>query len=166
MITKYVKKIIVMEVVVVQKDTLKNPEDSKAVWDVGSMKDVPTNTQRKTEQWEINRAVANVSLKHENEKIMLKEEMDNLRLIITNLETHIKSLMIESTKHSEANKEIEIIKEVVSEKIQEKDYVGKELQNVDIEVSNKDEAWLHCDICLYKCKTEKTISKHMNTTQN
>ena len=33
--------------VVLPKDTLKNAEDSKVVWDVGSMKDVPTNTQRK-----------------------------------------------------------------------------------------------------------------------
>ena len=89
--------------------------------------------------------------------------MDNLRLIITNLDKQIKSLIIETTEHSEANKEIEFIKEVVSEKTQEKDYVGKEQNNVNKEVSNKDEAWLYCDICFYKCKAEKTIYKHMNT---
>ena len=47
MITKYVKTIILMEVVQ-PKDILNNAEDSKAIWDVGSMKYVPTNTQRKT----------------------------------------------------------------------------------------------------------------------
>ena len=68
-----------------------------------------------------------------------------------------------TTEHGESNKEIEIIKEVVSEKTPEKEYVGIELENVDVEVNNCEEAWLHCNICVYKCKTEKTIYKHMNT---
>ena len=41
--------------------------------------------------------------------------------------------------------------------------MGKELEHIDVEVSNKEEPWLHCDICMYKCKTEKTLYKHMNT---
>ena len=26
-----------------------------------------------------------------------------------------------------------------------------------------DEHWLHCDMCEYKCKTNKTMLKHLNT---
>ena len=39
--------------------------------------------------------------------------------------------------------------------------MGKELENVY--VNNCEEAWLHCNICVYKCKTEKNMYKHMNT---
>ena len=68
-----------------------------------------------------------------------------------------------TTEHGKANKEKLIIKEVVSVNTPEKDYAGKELENVDVEVNNCEEAWLHCDICVYKCKTEKNMYKHMNT---
>ena len=108
-----------------------------------------TEKNNSTDQYEINRAEASVSIKLENQINMFKEEMDNMQ--------HITSLTKETTEHSEANKEIEIIKELVSDKTQEKEYFGKELENVDEEVSNKEEAWLHCVICVYKCKTEKTI---------
>ena len=46
MITKFVKKVIVIEVNA-PKDTLKNAEDSRAIWNVGLMKVVPTNTHIK-----------------------------------------------------------------------------------------------------------------------
>ena len=39
-----------------------------------------------TYQCEVNSAVASVSVKHENEINLLKEEMENTRLIITNFE--------------------------------------------------------------------------------
>ena len=116
-----------------------------------------------TDQGEINRAVASVSMKHENEIKMFKEEIDNMKLIITSMGKQITSLMKETTEHSEANKEIEIVKEVESDKTKVKDSMGKELEHIDVEVSNKEEAWLHCDICMYKCKTENNLSKHMNT---
>ena len=101
-----------------------------------------------------------------------------MRLTIANLAYHITFLMQDKTEHSEANKEIEIIKEVGPEKTQEKYDLGWEVENIDLEVSNidmekvesvvkevnkKEEKQLNCDICVYKCKTEKTLSKHMNT---
>ena len=32
----------------------------------------------------------------------------------------------------------------------------------DVISQDPTESWLHCEICIYKCKREKTMAKHMN----
>ena len=71
----------------------------------------------------------------------------------------------DKTEHTEANKEIEIIKKVLPEKTQKKYDLGRKVENIDLEVSNidiekvksvveevnkKEEKQLNCDICVYK----------------
>ena len=111
------------------KDIPKN-----AVEDVCFRKVVPSNTQRKITQEtkkKLTKAVANVSIKPEKEIKVLQEEMDNMRLIITNLAKQIPSVMRDKTENSEANKEIEIVKEFVPEKTQEKYDLGRNVENID-----------------------------------
>ena len=57
-----------------------------------------------TNQYEVNRALKSVLVKHENEIIMLKEEMRKMRLIITNLEKQITFLMKVTTEYGESKK--------------------------------------------------------------
>ena len=53
--------------------------------------------------------------------------------------------------------------EAGSDMTEEKDYMEKEIGNAGEELSKTGETWFNCDMCVYKCKTEKTILKHMNT---
>ena len=57
------------------------------------------------------------------------------------------------TKHEEAG----------SAMTEEKDYMEKRIGNAGEELSKTGETCFNCDMCVYKCNTEKTILKHMNT---
>ena len=70
---------------------------------------------------------------------------------MTNMRKQIKTLTKDATDYETDDEDIS---DIVNESI-----------SMDIKVEI-DEMWLHCDFCVYKCKKEKTMTKHMRTTSN
>ena len=73
-----------------------------------------------TVQSEVNRDVANVTIKHEDKNDILKEEMEKMRLFITEMGRQIKTLIKKTTElnnNNETNDEevIDIVYESISE---------------------------------------------------
>ena len=79
--------------------------------------------------------------------------MENMRLLITNMGKQIKSLMKETKELNEDN-------ETNGEEVIE---IANESTSEETEVVRKSEVWLHCEMCVYKCKTETTMIKHVNS---
>ena len=40
---------------------------------------------------------------------------------------------------------------------------SQELETSDLEPNKKDSTWLCCEVCVYKCKKDETMKKHLNT---
>ena len=106
-----------------------------------------------TNQDEINKAVANVTIKHENEIKVLKAKMDKLKKTIETMDVNIKSLLKKMEYNADGPNNMKI-----AEKSPEIITVNKEVNN--------EELWLCCPDCEYKCETENTMMKHMNTKHN
>ena len=91
--------------------------------------------------------MAKVTIKHESEISNLKDEVERLKVIIKEMENKINSIM---------EKDMVKPEEAGSDMTEEKDYMEKEIGNADEELSKTGET-LFNDMCVYKCKTEKTI---------
>ena len=104
-------------------------------------------------QSEINKAVAEVTVKHEDEIKTLKDEMYNMKITVKAMEDKIQSLMNELKEQNQTNKEVEIIENVLSHK--NKDTHTSDEEPGPKTVNNKKETILKCDICKQQFKTEK-----------
>ena len=79
---------------------------------------------------EIYKIVANITLKHEHEINIMNEDMNNLKFTITDMGNQLQMLKKELTKHSEAEQEVQIVKEVNTDSGEKYSY------NNDNEINN------------------------------
>ena len=89
--------------------------------------------------------MAKVTIKHESEISNLKDEVERLKVIIKEMENKINSIME---------------KDMVKPEEAGSDYMEIEIGNAGEELSKAGQTWFNCDMCVYKCKTEKPILKH------
>ena len=76
------------------------------------------------------------------------------------------SISEDFTRHSQLNneKEVEIVLDIVSETIRPPESESDEVV-IEKESKENDDQWIYCELCVYKCKTKKTMTKH-NTTKH
>ena len=60
--------------------------------------------------------------------------------------------------------EVEIVQDIVAVKIKPTESESHEVL-IENESNRNDEQWIYCELCVYKCKTIKTMTKH-NTTMH
>ena len=112
-------------------------------------------------QGEINKAIAEITVKHEDEIKTLNDEVQAMKINMKSMEDRMQSLMMELKEQNMLEKEVAIIDNVVSGNDTVKDIRDEDTEIMT--VNKKKVVDFNCDMCTHKLKTEKSLVKHMNT---
>ena len=112
-------------------------------------------TNNVKEQIQINQVVANIIKKHEYEMHTMREDIHQLKKVITNMEEKNKPVIIIPSSPTNTEKEIQIVKEVSLN-------IGDTAKTAEGEIARTDDLYFYCIVCSHICKTEKTLANHMN----
>ena len=105
-----------------------------------------------TQQTEVNELVAQIISKHENDISVLLKDIDKIKLIVSNMGSQIKSL----------EKELQQTKNDTEPYIEDETITPNAVNSTE-NLKEREDQWIYCELCAYKCKAGKTMRKHMNT---